>query len=110
MPISWLELSRILIVAAAARAFYESRQTEVGLSPNPVGGHDQLTAYLQGGNVKPEPNELPPQLSKWAKKSAQRYALAQAKKWRNWERAMFEPKTPTLPTLPRVPEFFRDVA
>jgi len=92
MPISWLELSRILILAAAARAFYESRRPEAGLSSNLGGGHDKLTANLEGGNVKPEPEELPPQLSKWAKKSAQNYALAQARKWRNWEQAMFESK------------------
>ena len=92
MPISWLELSRALIVAAAARAFYESRRPETELSSNPGGGHDQLTASLEGGKVKPEPDELPPQLKKWAKKSAQNYALAQAKKWRHWEQAMFEAK------------------
>ena len=92
MSISWLDLSRVLIVAAAARAFYESKRQEAGFSSNPGSGHDQLTAYLQGGNVKPEPEELPPQLGKWAKKAAQNYALAQAKKWRNWEQAMFEPK------------------
>ena len=92
MSISWLDLSRVLIVAAAARAVHEARQPETGLLSNPGGSHDQLTAYLQGGNVKPEPEELPPQLGKWAKKAAQNYALAQAKKWRNWEKAMFEPK------------------
>jgi hypothetical protein len=92
MSISWLDLSMVLIVAAAARAAHDARQPETKLLPNPGSGHDKLTAYLQGGNVKPEPEELPPQLDKWAKKSAQNYALAQAKKWRNWEKAMFEPK------------------
>jgi hypothetical protein len=92
MSISWLDLSRVLIVAAAARAVHDARQSQAGLLSNPGSGHDKLTGYLQGGNVKPEPEELPPQLDKWAKKSARNYALAQAKKWRNWEKAMFEPK------------------
>jgi len=92
MSISWLELSKMLMVAAAARAVYESRQPEIRISSNPEGCHDKLTAGLEVGNVDPEPDELPPQLRRWAKKSAQNYALAQAKKWRNWEKAMFEPK------------------
>jgi len=57
-----------------------------------MGCHDKLTANLEDGNLDPEPDELPPQLKKWAKKSAQNYAKAQEKKWRNWEKAMFEPK------------------
>jgi hypothetical protein len=92
MSISWLELSKALMVAAAARALYEARRPETKLSLNTGGCHDKLTADLEAGNVDPEPNELPPQLRRWAKKSAQNYALAQAKKWRNWEKAMFEPK------------------
>jgi hypothetical protein len=92
MSISWLELSKMLMVAAAARALYESRQPDIKLLSGPAGCHDKLTADLNAGNVDPEPDELPPQLRKWAKKSAQNYALAQAKKWRNWEKAMFEPK------------------
>ena len=92
MPISWLELSKVLIIASAARSLQEAKQPEIKLLPNPGGGHDKLTVTLQGGNVKPEPDKLPPQLKKWAKKSAQNYALAQARKWRNWEKAMFEPK------------------
>jgi len=92
MSISWLELSKALMVAAAARALYESRQPETKLLSYPGGCHDKLTADVVAGNVDPEPDELPPQLRRWAKKSAQNYALAQAKKWRNWEKAMFEPK------------------
>jgi len=92
MSISWLELSKVLMIAAAARALYESRQPETNLLLNLGVGHDKLTAGLEAGNVDPEPDELPPQLRRWAKKSAQNYALAQAKKWRNWEKAMFEPK------------------
>jgi hypothetical protein len=92
MSISWLELSKALMVAAAARALYETRRPEVKLSSNPGDCHDKLTSYLEAGNVDTEPDELPPQLRKWAKKSAQNYALAQVKKWRNWEKAMFEPK------------------
>ena len=90
MLISWLDLSKVLIVAAGARALHEARRPETKLSPNPGGCHDKLTTYLEGGNVKSEPNELPPQLQKWARKSAQNYARAQEKKWRNWEKAMFE--------------------
>lgn len=92
MSISWLELSKVLIISAAARALYEARQPETKLLSNPGGCHDKLTSHLAGGNVNPEPDELPPQLQKWAKKSAQNYARAQEKKWRNWEKAMFEPK------------------
>jgi len=92
MSISWLDLSRVLIVAAAARAIHEANQPETKLLPNPGGCHDKLTADLEAGNVCPEPDELPPQLKKWAKKSAQNYAKAQVKKWRNWEKAMFDPK------------------
>jgi len=92
MLISWLDLSKVLLVAAAARALHEASQPETKLLPGPGGCHDKLTADLEAGNVDPEPNELPPQLRRWAKKSAQNYALAQAKKWRNWEKAMFEPK------------------
>jgi hypothetical protein len=92
MSISWLDLSRVLIVAAAARAIHEANQTETKLLPNPGGCHDKLTANSEAGNVRSEPDELPPQLKKWAKKSAQNYAKAQEKKWRNWEKAMFEPK------------------
>jgi hypothetical protein len=92
MSISWLDLSKVLIVAAAARAIHEANQPETKLLPGPYGCHDKLTTYLEGDNVKTEPDELPPQLKKWAKKSAQNYANAQMKKWRNWEKAMFEPK------------------
>jgi hypothetical protein len=92
MLISWLDLSKVLIVAAAARALHEASQPEAKLLSNPGGCHDKLTTYLEGGNVNPEPNELPPQLQKWARKSAQNYAKAQQKKWRNWEKAMFESK------------------
>jgi len=92
MSINWLELSKVLMVAAAARGLYESRRPKTNLSLNLGVGHDKLTAVLDAGNVDPEPDELPPQLRRWAKKSAQNYALAQAKKWRNWEKAMFESK------------------
>ena len=92
MSISWLDLSKVLIVVAGARAFHEARRSETRLLPNPGGCHGKLTTYLEGANVKPEPDELPPQLKTWAKKSAQNYARAQVKKWRNWAEAMFEPK------------------
>jgi hypothetical protein len=89
MSISWLDLSKVLIVAAAARALYETRQQQTKLLPNPGGCHGKLTDPVEGDNVETEPSELPPQLQKWAKKSAQNYARAQEKKWRNWEKAMF---------------------
>ena len=92
MSISWLELSKMLMAAAAARSLYEARHEDTRLLPSPMSCHDKLTANLEAGNVEPEPDELPPQLKKWAKKSAQNYAKAQVKKWRNWEKAMFEPK------------------
>jgi len=92
MSISWLELSKVLIMAAAARALYEASQPEAKPMSNPGGCHDKLTTYLEGGNVVSEPDELPPQLKKSAKKSARNYAKAQEKKWHNWEQAMFEIK------------------
>jgi len=52
----------------------------------------KLTGDNPGDNVKTEPAELPPRLSKWAKKAAESYARSQEKKWRNWEKAMFQPK------------------
>ena len=81
-----------MMAAAAARSLYEARHPETKLLSDPGSCHDKLTADLETGNVEPEPDELPPQLKKWAKKSAQNYAKAQVKKWRNWEKAMFEPK------------------
>jgi len=92
MLINWLDLSRVLIIAAAARSLYEARHADTRLLPGPMSCHDKLTPDLGAGNVDPEPDELPPQLKRWANKSAQNYAKAQVKKWRNWEKAMFEPK------------------
>jgi len=51
-----------------------------------------LTVNDPDATVNTGPVELPPRLSKWAKKSAESYARAQDKKWRNWEKAMFQPK------------------
>ena len=59
---------------------------------NPGGCRGKLTGSNPGDKVEPEPAELPPRFSEWAKKSAENYARAQEKKWRNWEKAMFQPK------------------
>ena len=60
---------------------------------SPGGCERKLTVSNPGDNVELEPAELPPQFSKWAEKSARNYARVQEKKWRNWEKAMFQPKS-----------------
>jgi len=74
------------VAVAGARSLYESSRPE---DPGAATCQCKLTDPVEGANVETEPNELPPQLKKWAKKSARNYALAQEKKWRNWEKAMF---------------------
>ena len=82
-------LLKVLVAVAGARALYEASRQE---GPGAATCQCKLTDPAEGGNVEPELSELPPQLRKWANRSARNYAKAQEKKWRNWDKAMFEPK------------------
>lgn len=83
------ELARYLMALALLKSGYDASK-----SPRPSEletCQGKLTASSADDTVRVEPTELPPQLRRWAKKSAQNYARAQERKWRNWEQAMFEP-------------------
>ncbi|MDD4986012.1 MAG: hypothetical protein PHQ43_09525 [Dehalococcoidales bacterium] len=84
------ELARYLIALTMLKSGYDASK-----SPQPFEletCQDKLTASSADDTVRVEPPELPPRLRKWANKSAQNYARAQERKWRNWEQAMFELK------------------
>lgn len=78
-------LLKVLVVTAGARAFYEairSRDLKTG------GCQGKLTATKNSANVRIETFELPLEFKELAKKSVEKYALAQEKKWRNWARSL----------------------
>ena len=82
-------LGLVVWVAYAAQPEAASCPDDCG---NPRGCERKLTVSNPSDNVELEPDELPPRFSEWAEKSARNYARAQEKKWRNWEKAMFQPK------------------
>ncbi len=79
----FIEMTRLLVLAALLRAAYELNRGE---TVRPVAAEliPQTTA-----NGNPE-KELTPQQKQWAEKAVKRYAAAQEKKWRRWNEAMFE--------------------
>lgn len=78
----FLELLKTVVLAAGARAIYESSQYQ-----QPVNTfHPRLKPKVRVHDVKPlSPEE---NYRRWSRKAVRKYAQAQEKKWRNWEKAM----------------------
>ena len=79
----FIEMTRLLVLAALLRAAYELNRGE---PPRPVAAELMPRTTANGNPEK----ELTPQQRQWAEKAIKRYAEAQEKKWRRWNEAMFE--------------------
>jgi len=74
----WTEYFAFMIMAVLLRLSYElSRQ-----GPS-----------VPKTSANPDDKPLTSQQKEWAEKAVRRYAESQEKKWRRWNKAMFEPET-----------------
>jgi hypothetical protein len=76
---NFIDNLKLMVLACGSRAMYEACHDDVC--------HDKLTNVPDVG-INETKTDLPPQFRRLAKKSVERYARAQEKKWRNWVKSM----------------------